>query len=310
LKTRQKIFLARFVQRPVMMARRIAGLGPLTVVQRSGLMWQLDLREGIDFAIFLLGAFEPATIRCYRSLIRPGDTVLDIGANVGAHTLHLAAAVGPTGRLIAFEPTANAIAKLRANLSLNRHLSGRVECCQAFLTDRESEALPAGLYSSWPLRKDGDLNSGHRGCLRPTTGAVVATVDQLLEKFAVPSVSLVKMDVDGQECKVLNGAAHLFSKYRPIFVMELSPYGLENYGGSLPELLGIFAKAEYELRDLSNRKRLPMDAPRLRRMIPDGSGRNVIAWPKDLDQARGDIERAPADAAPRRSDPARRERTS
>jgi FkbM family methyltransferase len=222
----------------------------------------------------------------------------------------LAAAVGPTGRLIAFEATAEAIAKLKTNLSLNPQLGGRVECCQAFLTDRNGDRLPAALYSSWPLRKAPDLNSGHLGCLQPTNGAVAATLDQLLESLAVSSVRLVKLDVDGLECKVLRGAAHLLSKYRPIFVMELSPYGLENYDGSLPELLGIFAKAEYELRGLRNRKRLPMDAPRLRRMIPDGSGRNVIAWPKDLDHARGDIERAPADAAPRRSDPARRQRTS
>jgi FkbM family methyltransferase len=276
-----------------MMARGLGGAGAMTVTRRSGLIWQLDLREGIDFAIFLLGAFEPATIRCYRSVIRPGDTVLDIGANVGAHTLPLAAAVGPTGRVIAFEATAEAIAKLKTNLSLNTELDGRVECCQAFLTERPEDSLPPALYASWPLRNDSGLDGGHLGRLRPTTGAVVATLDDLLQDFAVFAVRLVKLDVDGFECKVLRGAARLLSEYRPIFVMELSPYGLEHFGGSLPELLEIFAKSGYELRELNNRKRLPMDASRLRRMIPDGSGRNVIAWPKnlDLDQGRDDSER-------------------
>ena len=59
--------------------------------------WRLDLLEGID----LLGSFEPLTVRAYRGIVRPGDTVLDIGANVGAHTLPLAQLVGETCRVIA-----------------------------------------------------------------------------------------------------------------------------------------------------------------------------------------------------------------
>ena len=97
IKTKQKILLARWVQLLVMAARRLAGRGPSTQVTRQGIRWAQDLREGIDFSIWLLGSFEPETVRCYQRLIRPGDVVLDIGANIGAHTLPLARAVGPSG---------------------------------------------------------------------------------------------------------------------------------------------------------------------------------------------------------------------
>src|ERR1700732_2573671 len=114
LTTRQKIALARTVQRPVIAWRGLATLGPVTTVRRRRVRWTLDLREGIDFSIWLLGAFELATVRAYERIVRPGDTVLDIGANIGAHVLHLARAVGAEGKVWAIEPTDYAINKLKA----------------------------------------------------------------------------------------------------------------------------------------------------------------------------------------------------
>ena len=118
LTTMQKIALARAVQKPVVAARSLASLGAITTVRRRRVSWTLDLREGIDFSIWLLGAFELATVRAYERLVRPGDTVLDIGANIGAHTLHLARAVGAQGKVYAIEPTDYAIGKLKANIAL------------------------------------------------------------------------------------------------------------------------------------------------------------------------------------------------
>lgn len=85
-------------------------------VRRDGIHWDLDLSEGIDFAIFLLGGLELRTLRLYRRLVQPGDTVLDVGANIGAHALPLARLVGASGRVVAFEPTQFAFCKLQRNL--------------------------------------------------------------------------------------------------------------------------------------------------------------------------------------------------
>ena len=87
LKTRQKIVLASMLSSIVCRARALAGKSSETVIERRGIRWNLDLGEGIDFAIFLFGAFELRTLRAYWPLIQPGDFVLDIGANIGAHTL-------------------------------------------------------------------------------------------------------------------------------------------------------------------------------------------------------------------------------
>jgi FkbM family methyltransferase len=276
LTTRTKIALARMVQRPIMLARRLAGRGSQARVKRRGITWQLDLAEGIDFSIYLLGAFEPATIRAYSRLVRPGMIVLDIGANVGAHTLHFARLVGPEGRVIAFEPTDWAFAKLHANLALNPELASRVTPVQAFLVDREDREAVAEVHASWPIDGAG-VHAKLRGRALPASGARALTLDAYLREAGVGRVGAVKIDVDGYECDVLAGAADMLKRDGPEIVMELSPYILEERGGSLARLLDILDGAGYRLEDLGTSRPLPQDRTTLTRLVPEGAGRNVVA---------------------------------
>ncbi|MSO73187.1 MAG: FkbM family methyltransferase, partial [Rhodospirillaceae bacterium] len=116
MKTRTKILIAAMLSRAVRGLRRLLGAGRVGEFDRGGFRWRLDLGEGIDFSIYLLGSFEPITLGACRRLINPGDTVLDIGANIGALTLPMARMTGEAGKVYAFEPTAYAFEKLRANL--------------------------------------------------------------------------------------------------------------------------------------------------------------------------------------------------
>src|SRR5437868_5028533 len=151
LTTREKITIAKAGYQLVMVGRRLFGLPRRLEVERDGVMWQLDLAEAIDFTIWLRGRFEPGTLSLCERLLSPGAVVLDIGANVGAQTLPLARAVGNTGCVYAFEPTAFAVEKLRANISLNPSLRSRVIVAQTMLASRDDAALESQIYSSWPL---------------------------------------------------------------------------------------------------------------------------------------------------------------
>jgi len=95
--TKQKIFLAKVAKHVVFAWRRLFQKGSTTVATRKGLCWSLDLNEGIDFAIYLLGGFELETRKAFAEIIKSGMTVVDIGANVGAHTLPLVDMVGDHG---------------------------------------------------------------------------------------------------------------------------------------------------------------------------------------------------------------------
>src|SRR4249920_3325430 len=97
LTTKTKVKLAATAYKCISVGRAIAGKDKNANVRRGNLRWQLDLSEGIDFSIYLLGAFERSTVATLRKLVRPGNVVFDIGANIGAHSLHLGYCVGATG---------------------------------------------------------------------------------------------------------------------------------------------------------------------------------------------------------------------
>src|SRR4030095_4914874 len=116
LRTTTKIGPAKGLSHAISRGRRLAGLGSQTEVVRDGLRWQLDLCEGIDLALYL-GIFETDSVSVVRRLLEPGAVVLDIGANIGAHTLPMARRVGPNGKVYAFEPTQFAFQKLQNNIN-------------------------------------------------------------------------------------------------------------------------------------------------------------------------------------------------
>ncbi|MCB1103223.1 MAG: FkbM family methyltransferase [Cephaloticoccus sp.] len=279
LKTKQKMQLARLVQVIVQAARRVAGRGTTTQVRRRGVTWALDLREGIDFSLWLLGAFEPETISCYQRLIHPGDVVLDIGANIGAHTLHLARATGPQGRVIAFEPTDFAFAKLQRNVGLNPELAARIHCLQLMLVAREADGSPTeDLYSSWPLdTADANRHHLHQGRLMTTAGARARALDLVVAELGLERIDCIKLDIDGAECAMLRGAADSLRRWHPAIVMELAPYVLEEKGSSLAELVGILRYYGYRLYDATSGEPLPEEVSQLNAQIPAGASLNVVA---------------------------------
>ena len=278
LSTATKIRIARILYSLLHTARSLVGGGDQVVARRKGVNWNLDIREGIDLTIFTMGAFEPETLRALESLVLPGATVLDVGANIGAHTLHLARLVGEKGKVIAFEPTDFAISKLRANLHANPELEKRVDLHQAFLVATAGAPIDAAVASSWPV--DGttadDAQMGSRAM--KVTGATALTVDSVIAASGDPDIQLIKMDVDGHELDVLEGAQHLLDRRRPIIVMELAPY-VFHPPEKFDQMVRLLARAQYTFRPLGSSRELPSDPAALRALIPDEGSVNVVAFP-------------------------------
>jgi FkbM family methyltransferase len=280
LTTKTKVSLAGLAYRFISTGRKLIGKGDSAIVDRNGIRYHLDLKEGIDFSIYLLGAFEPGTQKTLQKLVKPGDTVFDIGANIGAHTLGIAQSVGKSGKVYAFEPADFAFAKLKRNLELNPELAERTCPQQILLAASSTEKPEREIYASWPLESDGTVHPKHRGRLVSAEHAVVETLDNFTRRQGIPRLDLIKMDVDGHELPVLQGGEETLRRFRPVLVMEMSPYihaELHHFFGDFVEIL---KQAGYSLRDADNGQAVPLDTAQLERMIPDGASVNVVAQPK------------------------------
>lgn len=162
--------------------------------------------------------YEPGTTRLFEQVVKPGMVVIDIGAHVGYYTLLAAKHVGPTGKVYAFEPERNNHAILVKNIRMNGY--DNVVAPQLAVSDQGGSST---LYLS-------GLDSGrhamyHHGL--PERGSVAVettTVDSFLECEGWPSVSLIKIDVEGSEVAVLDGMTRLMSKSPDLrLIIEFNP---------------------------------------------------------------------------------------
>lgn len=171
------------------------------------------------------GSWAPNDVRLFEKYIRPGMTVLDIGANIGHHTVVYGRLVGPKGRVVAFEPQSSIFRLLAANVVLNGGLNtDLVQSCVG-----ESEDF-VHLY---PVSYESASNFGALGVdTNPENRQVkgekcrIARVDDLLAELARPltCVDFIKIDVQSFELYVLKGAEKTINQFKPTLFLEVSPH--------------------------------------------------------------------------------------
>ncbi len=277
----QKMRIAHILNRSLRVARSLARRDMRVRCRRRGIQWDLDLDEGIDLAIYLLGTLEPRVLRAYTPLIFPGFTVLDIGANIGAHTLHFARLVGPTGRVFAFEPTDFAIGKLRRNLALNRELAPRVTPHQCFLVADRGASAPAAVPSSWPVGDEpAEPCVGDIGRLQSTAAAVAITGDDFCANTGIDRIDFIKIDVDGNEYSVVSGLRRTIERFLPTILIEFAPFVYEGgHEAEFDELVRFLANCGYDFTDAGTARPVPREPAALRRLVVPIGAINVLLRP-------------------------------
>ena len=204
------------------------GVG-LVLETEDGLRVRVDTSNYIERRLFFDGAYEPEVARELRAHLSPKSTAIDVGANIGLHTLTMATAV-QEGRVIACEPHPINRSKLRDNLSLNSLtnviVSGTALGAESELVSLHSpdDTTNLGMASVLPL---GDW---------PGIEVESTTIDALCKMEAADRVDLIKIDVEGLEGAVLAGAREVLERDRPVLVFE--------YGSDL------WSRAGYDLRSV------------------------------------------------------------
>lgn len=164
----------------------------------------------IGRSLDLYGDWAKAETDLFAGILGPGAVVLDVGANIGVHTVYFARAVGPGGRVIASEPQRLVYQTLCGNLALNS------------LTNVEAINVAVGAASGVltlpPLDYRSEHNFGGVRLGNQEGGEDVSVVT--LDSLGLAAVFLIKIDVEGMELSVLRGAQTLLERCRPALYVE------------------------------------------------------------------------------------------
>lgn len=182
-----------------------------------------------------------AELRALIGHLRRGDVAVDVGANKGSHVLWLARAVGPPGRVVAFEPQARLAARL-AEIARRAKL-GNVEVVSHAVGDKLGTAelhIPDAL-----IDPPGASLSRAAVAGEPSTAVSVevTTLDHFLRAETRP-IRALKIDVEGHERAVLRGARSILSSHAPLLVMECEARHLA--GGSVMDVLAELRELGYD----------------------------------------------------------------
>jgi FkbM family methyltransferase len=222
--------------------------------------------------LVLDGGYEAEIIAVLTSLLNPGDIVLDVGANMGIHTMFFARAVGPDGTVIAVEPDPINLEYLKTNIGLNGYENQTVVVPYAFGEENETRSFyqcskNRGLCSLAMLDEDSTV----------TEIEIVRGEDYLDNMALSRPIKLAKIDVVGSEAWVVAG----LGAYKPAIIMfEYIPYMAERMGVDIRAFLASMFDDGYSLAVIVDRNTLvPANTPShvLELLNVDAGINNVLA---------------------------------
>lgn len=218
--------------------------GSERTVRRFGVDFRLDISDYQDWSIYFYNPNDNS--RSLLNYIGPGNVVIDVGGNVGQTALWIAEKTGPGGQVISFEPFPKSIAKFEFNHSLNKSLSNL-------------KLVKSGLGSeagTLVIQEDSRNSGANRiasGVATKGSGLFeieITTLDQYLEGNPLSNrVDFIKIDVEGYEMHVLNGARRTIEKYHPTLFIEVDDEHLRNQGASAEDLLQFVRASGYTIID-------------------------------------------------------------
>ncbi len=174
---------------------------------------ELGYRNELGFKMLLYTDYEDADLKEACRHIEPGGTVLDVGGNIGVPAMYFAKAVGPEGRVLSFEPNAATAERYRANMVRNGFPNAEVKVTAVGsevgdITFHESASSMLSSATVVPPNHS-------RSYTVPLT-----TLDEEWGAMGEPRVDLVKLDCEGGELAVLQGADRLLDACAPVVLLE------------------------------------------------------------------------------------------
>jgi len=234
-------------------------------------VWWVAERSALDHEL-MSNSFETAEMEFVQRFLKPGMTVLDVGAHHGLYSLLAANLVGQNGKVIAFEPSPRERKRLLKHLKWNRLGRVQVEPYALGAENCEADFYLANGSEDWcnSLRRPQE-------CSGQTVRVQVRRLDDFISQSRLSKVDFLKLDVEGAELDTLKGATSLLSAaHRPLILAEIYDIRTRPFGYEAREIVRLLTRLNYRWFTLNEGGTLSSISPDL-----NSYDANLIAAPSE-----------------------------
>jgi FkbM family methyltransferase len=223
-----------------------------TILYDRTFHFPVDTRWWIEWKLYFEGYYEHHLVSLLYALLSPGDHVIDVGANIGVHTLIMSKRVGSTGKVLAIEPYPPVQAKLARVLSANGVTNVEVlpiavaDAPGTLTLSAETETYNQGVATLYPA--DAAESEG--------IPVATDTLDNVVRARALPALKLMKMDIQGGEYPALRGGKEMLARYRPFVAFEYDRASWDTAKATFEEAAEFLVGLQYALYRIEKDGRL------------------------------------------------------
>lgn len=248
------------------------GTRQISFKRYNNLKLDIDFNKDVDFRIFIR-KFEDQILYVFQKLLNPDSIVLDIGANIGLYSLIAAQKVKGENHIYAFEPAPKAYQNLLKNISLNKafHITAHNCCIADFEGEITLNICVDDAYNS--------IGTSPILQIQEQVNTPVITIDAFVEKYSLPKVDIIKIDTEGAEMLVFEGARKTLENFSPIIFFEINQKVLQGFDYSSKDLLIFLETYGYQIFDINKNNQLKKFD--VKNFTSDSDG--LVAFPSDFD---------------------------
>lgn len=254
--------------------------------EMGGYSFHCDLRDAISREVCFTGYYEPQETALVRSILRPGMSFVDVGANWGYYTLLAASLVGPNGRVLSLEPEPRQFSILQENVA--RSKLGQVTVLQ-LAAAHEPGTLALASYAedggNYGISRIVANDDGQESVVQVSSDSL----DHILRQQNLFSIDLMKMDIEGAEAFAIAGLEEsLAEKSIKHLLLELHPIQLAEHGSTVSAVTQRLHSAGYRAWTIDHSPMATRRAAYNREidtktlLHPFNSSRPCDAWPHQL----------------------------
>jgi len=235
------------IARKIIGSEKLYQPGTLRACTRNGINYTLDISDYVDHCIYFGFSDNTDTDRSYlKDIVKDGDIVFDIGANIGDTVLHFAKFLHNTGTVYAFEPLPHIYSRLAANVALNAYTN--IKLNNFALGKDRTEIVFAHV--------DKNHSGGTYISQNETTGVQikVKVLDDFVSQNNITRIDLIKIDTEGFEDNVLVGGVKTITTLKPALFIEINDEHLKRSGSSAPQLIKRVLDWGYSITRTDNRE--------------------------------------------------------